>query len=164
MEQVLIEVKRKYRDPFIALAGDLNQWGVQDAVQDFVDISEVQVGPTRGDRCIDRFFCNMGRAVSEAGTVPPLESESTKSDHLISYVSIDLPRREAYEWVTYSYRHCTDEAKGDFAEWIIMNDWSDVYLAEGADAKARKFQEHICLLYTSPSPRDRQKSRMPSSA
>ena len=23
---------------------------------------------------------------------------------------------------------------------------------------------HICLLYTSPSPRDRQKSRMPSSA
>ena len=25
-------------------------------------------------------------------------------------------------------------------------------------------QEYICLLYTSPSPRDRQKSRMPSSA
>ena len=25
-------------------------------------------------------------------------------------------------------------------------------------------QTHICLLYTSPSPRDRQKSRMPSSA
>ena len=26
------------------------------------------------------------------------------------------------------------------------------------------FNENICLLYTSPSPRDRQKSRMPSSA
>ena len=25
-------------------------------------------------------------------------------------------------------------------------------------------QDHVCLLYTSPSPRDRQKSRMPSSA
>ena len=25
-------------------------------------------------------------------------------------------------------------------------------------------EDHICLLYTSPSPRDRQKSRMPSSA
>ena len=24
--------------------------------------------------------------------------------------------------------------------------------------------QHLCLLYTSPSPRDRQKSRMPSSA
>ena len=29
----------------------------------------------------------------------------------------------------------------------------------GADARVR-----VCLLYTSPSPRDRQKSRMPSSA
>ena len=27
-----------------------------------------------------------------------------------------------------------------------------------------KFKERDCLLYTSPSPRDRQKSRMPSSA
>ena len=27
-----------------------------------------------------------------------------------------------------------------------------------------KAQAHVCLLYTSPSPRDRQKSRMPSSA
>ena len=26
------------------------------------------------------------------------------------------------------------------------------------------FQDKLCLLYTSPSPRDRQKSRMPSSA
>ena len=32
----------------------------------------------------------------------------------------------------------------------------DVALVEGLD--------YICLLYTSPSPRDRQKSRMPSSA
>ena len=27
-----------------------------------------------------------------------------------------------------------------------------------------RFQANSCLLYTSPSPRDRQKSRMPSSA
>ena len=43
---------------------------------------------------------------------------------------------------------------------------ANVYLAGtslGAAAKSDgKYQ--ICLLYTSPSPRDRQKSRMPSSA
>ena len=33
---------------------------------------------------------------------------------------------------------------------------------QDVDMKARKIR--ICLLYTSPSPRDRQKSRMPSSA
>ena len=31
-------------------------------------------------------------------------------------------------------------------------------------SSARVGEFHICLLYTSPSPRDRQKSRMPSSA
>ena len=31
-------------------------------------------------------------------------------------------------------------------------------------AEVARLQLHACLLYTSPSPRDRQKSRMPSSA
>ena len=35
---------------------------------------------------------------------------------------------------------------------IINENWSE------------HIQQMICLLYTSPSPRDRQKSRMPSSA
>ena len=41
-------------------------------------------------------------------------------------------------------------------EIVIMDDTGSI----GAD-----FDVHVsCLLYTSPSPRDRQKSRMPSSA
>ena len=39
---------------------------------------------------------------------------------------------------------------------IIMDDVYDVDILDDAC--------NICLLYTSPSPRDRQKSRMPSSA
>ena len=35
---------------------------------------------------------------------------------------------------------------------------------DGARRNAETFQAMFCLLYTSPSPRDRQKSRMPSSA
>ena len=35
---------------------------------------------------------------------------------------------------------------------------------EGLRAYMLKVYNYICLLYTSPSPRDRQKSRMPSSA
>ena len=34
----------------------------------------------------------------------------------------------------------------------------------GDKARARRMADKVCLLYTSPSPRDRQKSRMPSSA
>ena len=36
--------------------------------------------------------------------------------------------------------------------------------AHVADAVATAMRDWACLLYTSPSPRDRQKSRMPSSA
>ena len=37
-------------------------------------------------------------------------------------------------------------------------------LAHAKDSGAYSFLLESCLLYTSPSPRDRQKSRMPSSA
>ena len=33
-----------------------------------------------------------------------------------------------------------------------------------SDSKKEDDKDDVCLLYTSPSPRDRQKSRMPSSA
>ena len=36
--------------------------------------------------------------------------------------------------------------------------------AQVTEAGYRMYDENACLLYTSPSPRDRQKSRMPSSA
>ena len=40
------------------------------------------------------------------------------------------------------------------------------YISEKRKTNSRKLKDMVknCLLYTSPSPRDRQKSRMPSSA
>ena len=43
----------------------------------------------------------------------------------------------------------------------------DMYVAlntKDLDAHDKYWHENICLLYTSPSPRDRTRSRMPSSA
>ena len=45
----------------------------------------------------------------------------------------------------------------------LQEAWNDS-LKFKADALAAFRLGYICLLYTSPSPRDRQKSRMPSSA
>ena len=42
----------------------------------------------------------------------------------------------------------------------IKNLWAQI----GEKSPCISFAGHTCLLYTSPSPRDRQKSRMPSSA
>ena len=56
---MLMEVKRKYREPLIVLAGDFNQWPIEHYIEDFIDIAHVPVGPTRGDRDIDSLceFC-----------------------------------------------------------------------------------------------------------
>ena len=49
--------------------------------------------------------------------------------------------------------------------WEYRNDYTfEMGQRRRAEAKAKAPHYKACLLYTSPSPRDRQKSRMPSSA
>ena len=75
VENVVRELKRSYKDPFIVVGGDFNQWPVDEVLSNFPDLREVQVGPTRKDRCIDCLFTNFSRSITECGTVPPLEPE-----------------------------------------------------------------------------------------
>ena len=70
-----------------------------------------------------------------------------------------------------------DRANADFYTGIDLDGSLDVIVSSDNDfdirveAGSRKIKhiiteviDEVCLLYTSPSPRDRQKSRMPSSA
>ena len=50
-----------------------------------------------------------------------------------------------------------------FARLTYLQDMSDVIVLNNLAADT-EYEYQACLLYTSPSPRDRQKSRMPSSA
>ena len=52
----------------------------------------------------------------------------------------------------------------DYDRFIAMPEGVFYKGMSHAPAHAIVDQHHLCLLYTSPSPRDRQKSRMPSSA
>ena len=71
---VVLEARRRYTDPYILVGGDFNQWDIASALVDYIDIAETDVGPTRGDRSIDRLFSNFHRSVIESGTLPPLET------------------------------------------------------------------------------------------
>ena len=59
-----------------------------------------------------------------------------------------------------------DYAKGKPVSRKMVGYWYKIMQDEGIVEKVgrRYHQSKHCLLYTSPSPRDRQKSRMPSSA
>ena len=68
--EAVIELKRRYKDPYLIVAWDFNQWDVGSVLEDHDDIREVDVGPTRGDRSIDKIFCNYSRSIIESGTLP----------------------------------------------------------------------------------------------
>ena len=82
-----------------------------------------------------------------AGVLPPLESDDSErqSDHLIAFVEVELPRREAYELLRYTYRLYTEEGAKSFAKWITFHDWGEILRAEGSNRKADLYQKHLDL-------------------
>ena len=147
IEDVVQEVKRQYKDPFIVVTGDFNQWDVAGALQDYPDLREADVGPTRKDRCLDRVFTNFERAVAESGSVPPLEVEpgasGAKSDHRVAYVTATLPRLRQFEWITYQYRYYNEESVKLFGDWLAAYDWAGLVQAGGSNLKAEMYQEAV---------------------
>ena len=58
-----------------------------------------------------------------------------------------------------------DQGNGTYKNPVLYADYSDPDVCRvGDDYYLTSSSFNCCLLYTSPSPRDRQKSRMPSSA
>ena len=114
--EVISEAKRKYNEPMIILAGDFNQWEIGRVVEDFVDMVEIDAGPTRGSRSIDRIFLNFGQAVTDKGTCPPLETDPlpvsppSRSDHRVVYV------RSKLEKLSYSYLYYNEKSVEDFKD------------------------------------------------
>src|SRR5674476_1417603 len=75
--------------------------------------------------------------------------------------------------VGWAFMYSLNSTNRDLAELCSIQDWYLKYqltavpgVSEVASVGGfvKQYQVTVCLLYTSPSPRDRQKSRMPSSA
>ena len=93
----ILEIKRRYREPTIMIAGDFNQWEIDSYLEDFIDISEVPVGPTRSASSIDRMFTNKGERLKSKGTAPPLDARDSAtgvdSNHRVAYARLDLKKQ-----------------------------------------------------------------------
>ena len=71
ISNTVIEVKRRYTDPYLVVMGDYNQWDVAEALGDFPEMAEAHDLPTRGGKSIDRIFTNFGNNVGDVRTLPP---------------------------------------------------------------------------------------------
>ena len=76
---IVAEIKRTNKDPYIVVSGDVNQWDLTMALEEYPDLVESAAGPTRGTRTNDRTFTNFEN-VFEVGTVLPLQTEGQGSD------------------------------------------------------------------------------------
>ena len=123
---VISEAKRRFESPLIIVSGDWNQWPVDHVVQEHPDLAEVEHGPTRGDRKIDRTLVNFARSITESDTLPPLDDgQGRESDHLVSFFKAAIARPKE-PLVRYRYRHYTDEGAAKFQAWISSKDFSSV--------------------------------------
>ena len=74
---------------------------------------------------------------------------------------VQIPERPSLGMGQLSLRQAVEQALAHHPELAVAD--AEVQALGGASLQARA-RPNPCLLYTSPSPRDRQKSRMPSSA
>ena len=81
----------------------------------------------------------------------PDEDEKWRFTNYLTFKLQCAAEQESLQW-----KLNVTKAKGHLAKWEAMKAEK---IEQLADAMPKR-----CLLYTSPSPRDRQKSRMPSSA
>ena len=59
------------------------------------------------------------------------------------YCNAKLSRYEAHEWITYSYMKQTSDGNLKFKDWILSQDWSEVYCAVDSNEKAKCYQDLI---------------------
>ena len=82
--------------------------------------------------------------------------------------TLELLDRDSYETIKDNLQDINKEDVKMFSINDISDIWNSVYdehFIEQYEGFYKELLKNIgCLLYTSPSPRDRQKSRMPSSA
>ena len=76
-----------------------------------------------------------------------------------SWMQMGYSEKKAIKWYE-KYGEFEKSKEQSLEQMKILNNELDAY----RDTVVAKLQDNDCLLYTSPSPRDRLLSRMPSSA
>ena len=140
MSDVIGEGKRQFQGCTIVVAGDYNQWPVQDIIEEHPNLTEVNHGPTQGDKSIDRTMVNFGRSVVESKSLRPLETgEGSASDHRIAWLKAEFKVVKP-KTISFSYRVFTEKGATSFLADLSTTDWSSVYRANSSDDKVIEFQ------------------------
>ena len=145
IKDLVLQIKDKFTDPYIALAGNFNQWKIEQALEDYQDIAENEGGHTRKNRTIDKGFTNWHDLLVETLVLPHLETEEDerrvkKSDHNIVLTRARIPKLDPPNWQKYEVRTYTDKAAAAFKDCIELQSWQPVHQANSSNEKARRLK------------------------
>ena len=118
--------------------------------------------------------CNAVDSTVDAGSTDPVEVVANYRGLYVSDKGLGLPAELVPQLFTSYFKSSKDETNPDGTGFYGLGCKSpfsvtdNFYVTAGFTGVTNKFHMHKndkgCLLYTSPSPRDRTRSRMPSSA
>ena len=126
VSDVVGSLKGKFKNCYITVAGDFNQWPIERIAAKHPDLKEVDHGPTRLDRKIDRMFVNFPNKIDRRDTLEPLEDElGNASDHRAAFLCA-IFQRDRPEKCTFTYRPYNERAAQALIEKFRVMDWREV--------------------------------------
>ena len=128
-------------DPLIFIGGDLNRKCLDEALQDFPDVVQINHDPTRGGACLD--ILNSNAPDLSVSSWPPLETrDGTRSDHLCIVFSGEIKKERDFHWIRKTARKHTEAAMIEYGTRLRTADW-DLLLPPnlGPDDLVSRFEE-----------------------
>ena len=121
------QLKLKHKNPYVLIGGDVNQFPINEAIDDHDDIGLLPTLPTRGDACLDVIASNFNDQISDHFVEAPLETdECVQSDHGVLVARANLVHTHEFTWIKYRTRQIDEESKRFFIDAFRRVDWSAI--------------------------------------
>ena len=141
VSDVIGEAKRRFENCSIVVLGDFNQWSFAELIADHTELREIEFGPTRGDREIDRTLVNFSRAIKESGTLEPLKTEDGHSSDLRMAWALAKFEPQDRKLITYSYPAYTESDAVGYVDTVSKQNWDPILAAPTTNRKVEIFQD-----------------------
>ena len=105
---------------------------------------------------VDGVECDFSHVIDSDCTVQPIAGDSDEGLYILRHSCAHLLAQAVTELFP--------DAKPTIGPPVENGFYYDFHMDPIGDEELRAIEKKICLLYTSPSPRDKRQSRMPSSA
>ena len=118
-------VKSEYADPLIILAGDANRYCMDTVIQDYPDVVNQKVGPSRGEASLQIIATNFPDMILNTQTCEPLcTADGVKSDHRSLVVEALIPEVRLGESTKITTRTVNAKNTETFKNELLKIDWN----------------------------------------